>query len=298
MKFRNRRGSRRMGETRRDRRDLAREAGLGRLSVVSLLGGVAAAVSAFALLMGAAAAATAAVDFDTDLMSQEWKNIDAPDAAILSVALFLACLFGGYVAGRMARRTGLSHGFYTFALGVVLLVGAIAGLDQMAQGDALVVSFERARHSDGLRHLARPVRAGRSGVDADCACRRVPRVVSWARAGTRSSSHAPPTRPWAPTPRPGSTRGNASAVRTEWSMSVNDSVHPSRRCRQPQAQVGGRRKRQHPRRRHPKRQRRRPSGSPRARCSNWCRHWGWICVLFGTRPTEGSASSRWTAPTD
>jgi hypothetical protein len=130
-----------MGETRRDRWELAREAGLGRLSVVSLLGGVAAAMSAFALLIGAAAAATAAVDFDTDLMSQEWTNIDAPDAAILSVALFLACLFGGYVAGRMARRTGLSHGFYTFALGLVLLVGAIAGLDQMARGDALVVSF-------------------------------------------------------------------------------------------------------------------------------------------------------------
>src|SRR5688500_1106047 len=81
------------GETRHDRRDLAREAGLGRISVVSLLGGVAAAITAFALLTGLAAAVSSAVDFDTDLMSQEWRNIDPPDAAIMSIALFGACLF-------------------------------------------------------------------------------------------------------------------------------------------------------------------------------------------------------------
>jgi hypothetical protein len=105
--------------------------------VVSLLGGVAAAFTAFAALIGAASAASGAVDFDTDLMSREWRNLDAPDAAILSAALFLAWLLGGYVAGRMARRAGLSHGFYTFALGAVLLVGAVAGLDEMTQSDAL-----------------------------------------------------------------------------------------------------------------------------------------------------------------
>ena len=160
MRFRRRGAPRPVGETRRDRRELACEAGLGRLSVVSLFGGVAAAMTAFALLIGAAAAATAAIDFDTDLMSQEWRNIDAPDAAILSVALFLACLFGGYVAGRMARRTGLSHGFYTFGLGVVLLVGAVAGLDQLAQGDALIVSFNALgipTSFDTWRDLSAPV---------------------------------------------------------------------------------------------------------------------------------------------
>ena len=49
-------------------------------------------------------------------------------AAILSAAMFLAWLLGGYVAGRMARRAGLSHGFYTWALGAVLL--AVAGRGQ------------------------------------------------------------------------------------------------------------------------------------------------------------------------
>ena len=135
------RGAALVSESRRDRRALARDAGLGRVSVVSLLGGVAAAVAAFTVLLGAAAAATSAANFDTDLMSQEWRNLDASDAAILSAALFLACLFGGYVAGRMARRAGVSHGFYTFALGAVLLVGAVAGLDQMTRSDALPTAF-------------------------------------------------------------------------------------------------------------------------------------------------------------
>jgi hypothetical protein len=150
----------RVAETTRDRRELATEAGFGRVSVVSLFGGVAAAMTAFALLMGTAAAATAAIDFDTDLMSQEWTNIDAPDAAIVSIALFLACVFGGYVAGRMARRAGLSHGFYTFALGVVVLVAAVAGLEQMTNSDALIVSFSALgipTTVDAWRDLSAPV---------------------------------------------------------------------------------------------------------------------------------------------
>ena len=130
-----------VSESRHDRRALARDAGLGRVSVVSLLGGVAAAFTAFAVLIGTAAAATAAVNFDTDLMSQEWRNVDPPDAAILSVALFLAWLLGGYVAGRMARRAGVSHGFYTWAFGAVLVVGAAAGLNQMGRSGAVVTSF-------------------------------------------------------------------------------------------------------------------------------------------------------------
>src|SRR5256885_774808 len=43
------RGTAPMSESRRDRRALARDAGLGRISVVSLLGGVATALTAFAV---------------------------------------------------------------------------------------------------------------------------------------------------------------------------------------------------------------------------------------------------------
>jgi hypothetical protein len=130
-----------VSESRRDRRRMAREAGLGRVSVVSLFGGVAAGVTACALLIGAAAVATGAVNFDTDLMRQEWRNLDAPDAAIMSVALFIGWLFGGYVAGRMARRAGVSNGFYTWVLGAVLLVGAVAALNDVTRGSAVGRSF-------------------------------------------------------------------------------------------------------------------------------------------------------------
>ena len=135
-----------------------------------------------------------AANFDTDLMSQEWRNLDAPDAAILSAALFLAWLFGGYVAGRMARRAGLSHGFYTWALGAVLLVGAVAGLDQMTQSDALPTAlrtlgvptvFDEWRDLPALVGLAWALTA----LGGACSAAR---GVS---AGTPSSSSGRPTPP-------------------------------------------------------------------------------------------------------
>jgi hypothetical protein len=128
-------------ESRHDRRALARDAGLGRISVVSLLSGVAAAVGAFAVLIGLASAATSAVNFDTDLMSYEWPNVDPPDAAIFSLALFLAWLLGGYTASRMARRAGASHGLYTWALGAVLLVVAVAAVNELGRSGAVVTGF-------------------------------------------------------------------------------------------------------------------------------------------------------------
>src|SRR4029079_1214803 len=88
----------------------ARDAGLGRVSVVSLVGGVAASITASVVLIGTAAALTGAVHVGTALMCQEWRNLDAPDAAIMSLALFLGWMLGGYVAGRMARRSGATHG--------------------------------------------------------------------------------------------------------------------------------------------------------------------------------------------
>lgn len=129
------------GESRRDRRTMARDAGLGRVSVVSLVGGVASSITASVVLIGTAAALTGAVNFDTDLMRQEWRNLDAPDAAIMSLALFLGWMLGGYVAGRMARRSGATHGFYTWVLGAVLLVGAVAGVNEVGRG-ALTRSFD------------------------------------------------------------------------------------------------------------------------------------------------------------
>jgi hypothetical protein len=49
-------------------------------------------------------------------------------AVTVTVVAFVAYLFGGYVAGRMARRAGLVNGLAVFALAVLLVVvvGAIA----------------------------------------------------------------------------------------------------------------------------------------------------------------------------
>ena len=123
------RGAALVSESRRDRRALARDAGLGRVSVVSLLGGVAAAVAAFTVLIGAAAAATSAANFDTDLMSQEWRKLDASDAAILSAALFLAC-----VCSPVARAQDAAAAFERYRMGDY--EGAIATGEAAKTGEA------------------------------------------------------------------------------------------------------------------------------------------------------------------
>ena len=43
-------------------------------------------------------------------------------AVTVTVVAFVAYLFGGYVAGRMARRAGLVNGLAVFVLAVLLVV--------------------------------------------------------------------------------------------------------------------------------------------------------------------------------
>ena len=243
------------------------------------------------MLIGAAAAATGAVNFDTDLMSQEWRNLDPPDAAILSIALFLAWLFGGYVAGRMARRAGLSHGFYTWALGAVLLVGAVAGLDEMSAGRRVAPPSFRAlgipTAFDDWRDLPGP---GRAGVGADRARRRVRRRGAWVSAGTPSWSQraADPTiGPDAPA-RVGGRRAPAAAT-TGWSTSASGSgTAPRAGSCKPTDERRPRREQTRPQPRHAR-------GSTPS--TNGVDPRRWTCVLSATRSTGGSASSRWTGPT-
>jgi hypothetical protein len=87
-------------ETSRDRVALARDAGLGRISGVSILSGVLVAYGAFAVL-------------------------------------FLCWLFGGYVAGRMARRSGVANGIATFVLGIVVI--AVVAVIARASSDASTI---------------------------------------------------------------------------------------------------------------------------------------------------------------
>jgi hypothetical protein len=115
-------------ETGRDRATLTRQAGIGKLSLISVLAGVLVAYGAFAVLAALAGAAAAALGLNTDLSANNWAELGVGSAIVAAVVLLLAYLFGGYVAGRMARRAGLLHGIAVFilALIIVALVAAIA----------------------------------------------------------------------------------------------------------------------------------------------------------------------------
>jgi hypothetical protein len=115
-------------ESPRDRKRLARQAGLGRLSFISALAGVLIAYGAFAVLAALVGAVAVAIGLDAELASNDWTTFGRGSAVTVTVVAFVAYWFGGYVAGRMARRAGLVNGLAVFALAVlvVVVVGAIA----------------------------------------------------------------------------------------------------------------------------------------------------------------------------
>jgi hypothetical protein len=115
-------------ESPRDRKRLARQAGLGRLSFISVLAGVLVAYGAFALLAALVGAVAVAIGVDAELASNDWATFGMGSAVTVTVVAFVTYWFGGYVAGRMARRAGLVNGLAVFVLAVLLVVvvGAIA----------------------------------------------------------------------------------------------------------------------------------------------------------------------------
>lgn len=110
---------------RRAHLETTREAGLPRISPISVLAGLVTAYGAFALLASIAGAIANAVDADTEFRTNDWTGSGMVAAAITAVVLFVAYVFGGYVAGRMARRSGMLHGLLVAIASLV--VGAIAG---------------------------------------------------------------------------------------------------------------------------------------------------------------------------
>lgn len=129
--------SRTMRETARERRELAADAGFGPFSFTSVLAGVLVAYAAFAVLAGIAAAVLGAVGDDTDLTG-DWEALGTGGGLVVAGLLLVSYLLGGYVAGRMARRNGIAHGFGVLVLGLVVagvvaaLVRESGGVDTMA----------------------------------------------------------------------------------------------------------------------------------------------------------------------
>jgi putative membrane protein (TIGR04086 family) len=132
-------------------REVAREAGFGRLSLLSTLAGTMCAFGT-AAIAGALAAAIIS-QTDVDLTTDDFTSSGFAAALLASAVLFLAALFGGYVAGRMARRSGLLHGVAvvvaTFLVGAVLAaVGSLAeGLDLRddLQGIGIPTAWDQVR---------------------------------------------------------------------------------------------------------------------------------------------------------
>jgi hypothetical protein len=145
-------------ESPRDRKRLVRQAGLGRLSFISALAGVLVAYGAFALLVALVGAVAVALDLDTELASNDWATLGRGSAVTATVVAFVAYLFGGYVAGRMARRAGLVNGLAVFVLAILLVVVVGAIVASQADTDAIQAN---------LRSLGLPITA-----------------AEWARIGT------------------------------------------------------------------------------------------------------------------
>jgi hypothetical protein len=145
--------SRTMRETARERRELAADAGFGGFSITSVLAGVLVAYGAFAILAGLAAAALDAFGDDTDITT-DWETLGTTGGLVVAGLLFLAYLFGGYVAGRMARRNGLAHGAGVLVLAIVV-VTAVAALARSASDPETIAS--------NLRSLGLPTTADEFG---------------------------------------------------------------------------------------------------------------------------------------
>ena len=100
-----------------------------------------------AALVGAVAVAVG-VDADAELASNDWTTFGMGSAVTATVVAFVAYLFGGYVAGRMARRAGLVNGLAVFALAVLLVV--VVGAIVASQADTEAVQAN-------LRSLGLPI---------------------------------------------------------------------------------------------------------------------------------------------
>lgn len=132
----------RVVENRKDRIELAHEAGFSKLSLGSVLAGVLVAYGAFAILAAIAGGVLNAFGVETETLSDnDWRQFGIATGIAAAVSLLLSYLFGGYVAGRMARRAGALNGLLVFVLSILLAAGVGAAIGSQADGDAITSNF-------------------------------------------------------------------------------------------------------------------------------------------------------------
>jgi hypothetical protein len=123
-------------ETPRDRIALAADAGMGAVSVASAFAGTLVAFGAAVLLLALAAAIVGGSGLNVDIQSNDWRQAGAVGGAILAGVLLVAYLFGGYTAGRMARRRGVLHGVMVFVTSLVAVAVATIVARLLTDADA------------------------------------------------------------------------------------------------------------------------------------------------------------------
>jgi hypothetical protein len=130
-------------EGKRDRLELAREAGWGGVSWRSVVAGVFVAYGVIGACIGIAAAVLHPMGLTLDSLSDhDWQQAGLISGLVAAAVFLGAFTFGGYTAGRMARRAGLRNGVLVAVFGVVLLAAAAAFAQLEGATSALVDRLE------------------------------------------------------------------------------------------------------------------------------------------------------------
>lgn len=128
-------------ESRGDRMAMAEDAGFGPVSPMSVLAGTLVAYGAFAVLFALAGGIASAVGATDSLSTGDWRTIGMGSGIVVAGILFVSYLFGGYSAGRMARRAGMSHGLLVFLTGIAVAAVAGAVARQATDADSILRSL-------------------------------------------------------------------------------------------------------------------------------------------------------------
>jgi hypothetical protein len=132
---------------RREHLDVAREADLSKVSIVSVIAGLVSAYGVFAVVAAIVGAVLNSLDVATEFRTNDWTGSGAAAGLATAFTLFVAYLFGGYVAGRMARRAGVLHGIIVFVASLVV-GAAVSGVVTALSDDAVL--------KDNLRSIGIP----------------------------------------------------------------------------------------------------------------------------------------------
>jgi hypothetical protein len=117
--------------------------GYAAFSLGAVLAGCIVAAGTFGLLLAITSGVLAAVGVDTGTLNpDDWRQIGIGSGIAACVAMFFAYLFGGYVAGRMARRRGALHGFLVFVVNTIA-AAAVAGVAGWGLGTSSVMDAMR-----------------------------------------------------------------------------------------------------------------------------------------------------------